>query len=105
MERLGPKATLGAAGDSADRNGVANTSTPNPFVCLTTSQVADQLGVHLWRIFNALRARKLRPPAKCALGAYWWGEEDIAALQKALATDGRHERKRRRLEAQGVEAG
>jgi hypothetical protein len=80
------------------------TSAPHPFfdTHLSTQQVADQLGIGLARIFNSLRARKLRAPAKDPTGSYWWGPADVAALRKALATDGRRERRLRRLQAEGV---
>jgi hypothetical protein len=69
---------------------------------LSTQQVADQLGIGLARIFNSLRARKLRPPAKGPTGTYWWSPADVAALRKALATDGRRCIRLRRLRAEEV---
>jgi hypothetical protein len=78
--------------------------TAHPFfdTHLSTQQVADELGIGLARIFNSLRARKLRAPAKGPTGSYWWGPSDVDALRKALATDGRRERRLRRLQAEGV---
>jgi hypothetical protein len=69
---------------------------------LSTQQVADKLGIGLASIFNALRARKLRAPPKDPTGSYWWAPADVDALRKVLATDGRRERRLRRLQAEGV---
>jgi hypothetical protein len=67
---------------------VANT--PSPTTPFKTRQLCESLDVSHDVIMNALRRRKIQPPAKDCSGDYIWGPEDIAAARAALAVDRRY---------------
>jgi hypothetical protein len=61
-----------------------------------TPAAADLLGVPYHVLFELLRARRIRPPAKDSSGDYVWLAEDIERARLAL------ENRRQRKEVSGV---
>ena len=52
---------------------------------LKTSAVADLLNVPYWRLFDLIRARKIRRPEKDASGDLIWSAADVESARQALA--------------------